>query len=778
MKVTFLKKVWSNRRSVYHSMIISYLSILLIPVLISMIIYNNAVNIVEDEINHNNELMLSQLQHSFDSRLLDVERVVKEISFNPEVNGIINSQVSIDATYRYKIVRLFKECKIYKFGNEFIQDIYLFFDNYNTVLSTGQHMERHIASKMDYVFNGNSYEDWIELLTTKQQKGYISLEKELPDGEKREAHIAYIQPLPIDGTDQVLGNIVILIKEDMLSGLIKSMDLSSDEGIVFIADEEDIIINKNGIVQLPESLKSGNLQVNAGLVYESINDEKYAISYIKSNIAKWTYISAIPVRIFSKKLNYINTIAKIGLLLCAILGGIAALLYARKNYTPITDLIGLFRDKDNSINQQGRNEYHFIKDRIGKAIYENKKLNQIIEQQNIIVRNDFFVRLLKGWKDQHTLGSNSASQLDVRFISDSFAVMIFHIDVMDTSLSTDNMHKNQKEDIGLIKYIIGNAVEETVNKYHQSNMIEVDGMTVCLVSINKDRIENVNNDLTDASMQAQIFLKDNFKVALTVSISNVHNGLEDICKAYQEAVESMEYTTVFENKSIIQYDNLKELTSTSKYPYLSDKEKMLANYIKAGDDVRAEAILDEILMMSVPSIYITKCLLYDLISTMLKTLDETGLLNNSPFLGDINPVKGIGRYNTIDTKKQYLRDYLKQVCEYVSMQKKSQGDELTNMVIHYVEEHYSDGNLNAAEVAESVNRNTAYLSRFFKEQTGLGIPDYINKVRLEKAKLLLKDSNFKIKDIAEQVGFLDSGSMIRVFKRHEGITPGQYKEYT
>lgn len=278
MEITFLKKLWTNRRSVYHSMIISYLSILLIPVLISMIIYNNAADIVEDEINHNNELMLSQLQHSFDSRLLDVERVVKEIAFNPEVNGIINSQVSIDATYRYKIVGLFEECKIYKLGNEFVQEIYLFFDNYNTVLSGAQHMERHIAQKMDYIFNENSYEDWIKLLKTKQRKGYISLEKELPDGEKREVNIAYIQPLPIDGTDQVLGNIVILVKQDMLSGLIKSMDLSSDEGIVFIADEEDIIINKNGVTQLPESLKSDNLQENEGLLYSTIQELDEALS--------------------------------------------------------------------------------------------------------------------------------------------------------------------------------------------------------------------------------------------------------------------------------------------------------------------------------------------------------------------------------------------------------------------------------------------------------------------------------------------------------------------
>lgn len=70
----------------------------------------------------------------------------------------------------------------------------------------------------------------------------------------------------------------------------------------------------------------------------------------------------------------------------------------------------------------------------------------------------------------------------------------------------------------------------------------------------------------------------------------------------------------------------------------------------------------------------------------------------------------------------------------------------------------------------------AYMSRLFKERTGYGLLDYINKVRIEKAKVLLNENSYSIQEIALKVGFVNSNTFIRSFKKAEGITPGSYKK--
>ena len=93
----------------------------------------------------------------------------------------------------------------------------------------------------------------------------------------------------------------------------------------------------------------------------------------------------------------------------------------------------------------------------------------------------------------------------------------------------------------------------------------------------------------------------------------------------------------------------------------------------------------------------------------------------------------------------------------------------------FVDIHYGDVTLNIATIAENLQITPTYMSKLYKEQTGEALPDYINKVRLKKAKVLLKDEKLSISEAAVKVGYINSNALIRSFKKYEGVTPGQYK---
>ena len=67
-------------------------------------------------------------------------------------------------------------------------------------------------------------------------------------------------------------------------------------------------------------------------------------------------------------------------------------------------------------------------------------------------------------------------------------------------------------------------------------------------------------------------------------------------------------------------------------------------------------------------------------------------------------------------------------------------------------------------VANHLQRNSAYIARFFREQFGIGISGYVKSLRIAKAKRLIETTELTVRDIADRIGFADSNALIRGFK--------------
>lgn len=91
---------------------------------------------------------------------------------------------------------------------------------------------------------------------------------------------------------------------------------------------------------------------------------------------------------------------------------------------------------------------------------------------------------------------------------------------------------------------------------------------------------------------------------------------------------------------------------------------------------------------------------------------------------------------------------------------------------------YINKNLNrriaVEEMAEIVNLSPDYLGVQFKSITGFTIVQYLNRSRIDQAKVLLLDENLRIRDIAEKLGFCDEFYFSKTFKKYEGISPLNY----
>ncbi|HOJ09991.1 MAG TPA: helix-turn-helix transcriptional regulator [Clostridiales bacterium] len=94
----------------------------------------------------------------------------------------------------------------------------------------------------------------------------------------------------------------------------------------------------------------------------------------------------------------------------------------------------------------------------------------------------------------------------------------------------------------------------------------------------------------------------------------------------------------------------------------------------------------------------------------------------------------------------------------------------------HIKNHFMDETICQTSIATEMEVSTSYLSRIFKQYTNQNMVDYINELRVEKAKLLLENEKLTLCEIAKMAGCSDI-SLIRIFKKHEGVTPGKYRDY-
>lgn len=94
--------------------------------------------------------------------------------------------------------------------------------------------------------------------------------------------------------------------------------------------------------------------------------------------------------------------------------------------------------------------------------------------------------------------------------------------------------------------------------------------------------------------------------------------------------------------------------------------------------------------------------------------------------------------------------------------------------ILYINNHYHQS-MNQSELAKMFHMSNSYFSKLFKQHTGLNYVNFITSKRLNQAKILLKSTNLKTYEIAEEVGYTEPRYFSQLFKRHIGCTPMEYR---
>ncbi|SFA74331.1 Helix-turn-helix domain-containing protein [Cohnella sp. OV330] len=772
-------------RNLLLSWVLSYLLMLCIPIAVSFAFYNNAYGVIKSEIMRANLGLLRQAQQDVDGHLQEIRQLSTQLAFHAEEQGLMYWEQPLTANQRYMLASAQATFRTYAASGSFIDSFMLYLPRSQYVLTNraayGDPKQLHQEL---YGSTGLTFKAWQDLMNDRYTGQFMHLNQAGGTvASQTEPMVSFMRSLPLSNPTSTMATVVVSVKESKLLDTIRAVQ-AVNKGTVLILDAERRPIASTGRIEPDELSKileafapfgdaAGSTQLDRGGT---------VMNRIVSATTEWQYVSVIPSSTFWVKAERIRAWSLAGLAFCLLLGGLFAYVLARRQYHPVGEILRLLSGKARQAMERHRDEYHFIREALRDSFDESAHMQRQLQQQSSVMRSNLLFRLLKGRLESAYPIDEALAAYDLSFPRDSFAAVIFYIeDFSDLFRSTGG--EDEEKRLKFVQHIVRNIVEELTNKTYVGYMTDLeDNMMTLLVNVpgDGDSAEQVGSRILEMATEAQSFIASRFYIDHTVSVSAVHAGIPGIRAAYTEALDTLEYKMVFGTNRVIAYEQLQEPDPIQTYYYPMDKEQHLINAVKTGNFEKAMDTLGELFevnmaMKAVP-IDVSRCFMFDLVGTIMKTLDEIQLADKRQFMRSWDPITRLLKRETLQDMKREMESLLRQACEWVDENKKSRNTGLRDRVYQYIQEHYRNSNLSLAGIAEDIGVNSAYLSRFFKEQHGESLLDTLSRIRLDHAKRLLRDGGHTVSEIATMVGFYNSNAFIRTFKKYEGVTPGQYKE--
>lgn len=257
-------------------------------------------------------------------------------------------------------------------------------------------------------------------------------------------------------------------------------------------------------------------------------------------------------------------------------------------------------------------------------------------------------------------------------------------------------------------------------------------------------------------------------------VSQLHQTLSQLHLAYKESIQALNQKTLSTDRTLFLSEHP---SSPGSSPGIWPEENRLLFYIESAQTEEVHQLTQELF-----AFYRTfsQATLEEIKFHLLRLTSQLKLMMNF-YVPQISPgSRDSSIQNMLDTMFSLteLEDYFLQFFTTLatSLQKDniySDSDIVVN-VRTYIDHNYQK-EITVEFVASLFHMNRSYLSHIFKKKQGQSFKDYLNLVRLEHAKILLKQTDKKIYQVATAVGYDNVRSLYRIFKKMEHTTPEQYR---
>lgn len=354
--------------------------------------------------------------------------------------------------------------------------------------------------------------------------------------------------------------------------------------------------------------------------------------------------------------------------------------------------------------------------------------------------------------------------LDIPLYSQAYIVGI-----IETDVSTVDMN-----DMELYLFAIKNICMDTVGNQHC--VFDDNNRSVIIFNLDRygEEYQNIAYDTMEVILKAiQITMKIPSAGALGGRVKKVH----ELHQSYCEAIRALECRYIMGYDQIYDIHDINYMDSVFTYPTDEIKQFIdsmkFKSYSQMKDAIeRIEKVCRKNRNFSIANI---KMIYFELLNSIMKEL--FGVKNGQKELWKkgLSLYQTMDRINTINKLSEEILIYAEQVSMSFQAAVNSSSRMLIQKAKDYIELHYMEAELSQNMVANSVGISTGYLSGLFKKEGGVNFIEYLTNIRMEHAMQLIRTSDKKNYEIAEETGFSNPHYFSISFKKYSKMSPSEYR---
>ena len=218
-------------------------------------------------------------------------------------------------------------------------------------------------------------------------------------------------------------------------------------------------------------------------------------------------------------------------------------------------------------------------------------------------------------------------------------------------------------------------------------------------------------------------------------------------------------------------------TQSKGYPI--ENERQLQEHIRTGDKEAAQELLNELLV----HIYShagndddrIKSRERELLVLMSRAAIDGGADVDEIFNLCYRYEREVDTFGNVEALNRWIGAILHKFISFVFDFNDIKHQNVIFKTTAYIKEHLTD-KLSLDQAAEQVYLSKSYFCRIIKDELGCTFTEYVNRLRIERSKTLLRGTGMPIAEIACAVCFDDQSYFTRIFKKQTGMAPGKYRE--
>lgn len=313
-------------------------------------------------------------------------------------------------------------------------------------------------------------------------------------------------------------------------------------------------------------------------------------------------------------------------------------------------------------------------------------------------------------------------------------------------------------------------LSETAEKYMEGlefNCIVLeDKIIMIIVSFQPAHIKKVRASLENVAEQFAAYCGDAFFVCSTMA-----DGLSELKQIYQKHFSDLlNQRFYYKDKHFICSQDFKQPDNVSAMNKHKFTELLQQGKIKEAVILLSEAVYNVVQLHSMEEMEL-KSLVQNAVYQILEAWKDTGV--DGKGLSSLKR-KALMKISNVHFAEELI-DIVNSIAEEISPYSLPQDSEQMNEILQYIREHYSE-HITLTDLAKKFNFNYYYLSTYISTKFAGNFSEYLNNIRIDKAKQLLIKQDIPVAEVGSMVGYTDNSYFARVFKKGVGVTPREYRQ--